>query len=256
MSCRHGGPVRRGSGLPQLTLIVCLGLLLGLLVPTARAAEELRVDVEFVHDFGTELVVEIDGPTDVQISPDGSLMLVTEKTGKVQVVTNYETNKPKVTEALVITQICTNVERGLGGAAFHPGFGTDNRYIYLYYTFDKYFDCDASGDENKGPINRLSRFTLNQDNKVDMKSEEVLLNTPIMPYGSHNGGNIAFGKDGYLYLSIGEGGGKSKENADGVVYPQALDMLLGKIIRITADGHIPSTNPFVDTKSARCHDTG
>ena len=207
--------------------------------------------------FRTELTVEVKGPTDVQISPDGSLMMVAQKDGDVSIVEDYESSNPQVSKAVTLTQICTNVERGISGAAFHPLFGSDNRYIYLYYTFDKYKDCDASGDPTRGPINRLSRFVLDKNNKVDKNSEEVLINTPILPYGSHNSGNIAFGNDGYLYITIGDGGGGiSKKNADGILYPQALDMLLGKLIRITDDGEIPPSNPYVDANSARCSKNG
>ena len=70
--------------------------------------------------FRTELTVEVKGPTDVQISPDGSLMMVAQKDGDVSIVEDYESSNPQVSKAVTLTQICTNVERGISGAAFHP----------------------------------------------------------------------------------------------------------------------------------------
>jgi glucose/arabinose dehydrogenase len=92
---------------------------------------------------------------------------------------------------------------------------------------------------------------------VDMGTEEVFFDTPIMPYGGHNSGQIRFGADGYLYVSVGDGGGGiSTTNDDGVLYPQALDMLLGKILRLTADGDVPDSNPYMTEKSERCNKDG
>lgn len=231
----------------------------------AKVVQSLpQVDPSFIADFDEELLITLDdagAPVDVQVSPDGTLMMVPEKEGKLWIIENFDPISgmvPRKVEALQITRICTNVERGFGGAAFHPRFGIANRWIYLYYTYDKYNTCDASGSTKKGPINRLSRFTLNSQNVVDAATEEVFFETPILPYGGHNSGQIRFGADGYLYVSVGDGGGGiSKENDDGILYPQALDMILGKILRLTEDGDIPPTNPYTDSSSsARCNRDG
>lgn len=233
-------------------------LLLSPSLPTTYANHiDFQIDDEFRGNFEEELVVKIKNPTDVQISPDGSLMMVPDKNGALYVVTNFEGYNPKTTVALEFNKICTNVERGFSGCAFHPNFGSGNRYIYTYYTYDKNDDCDVSGSPNRGPVNRLSRFVLDEDLKVDKSTEEVFFDTPIMPYGAHNSGNIAFGQDGYLYVSVGDGGGGiSTTNDADVLYPQALDMLLGKILRLTEDGDIPPTNPYVNDKSERCNKSG
>lgn len=241
-----------------------LGVLLLTLLPTATWAQAPRVDSTFLADFDEEFVLSLDdadAPVDIQISPDGSTMLVPEKGGILWVVEHFDPvhgRLPRKTRALTLSRICTNVERGFAGTAFHPAFGVDNRYIYLYYTYDKNNNCDASGTAKRGPVNRLSRFVLGSDNVVDPSTEEVFFDTPILPYGGHNSGQIRFGTDGYLYVSVGDGGGGiSQENDNGILYPQALDMLLGKILRLTDDGGIPPTNPFTDPQtSARCHRTG
>ena len=247
--------------LTNLSMILTLFLAVtSLLIHPAHANHaKLSIDSDFRGDFDQDLVVKIKNPTDVQISPNGGeLMMVPDKDGVLYIVQNYEGNNPIVTKALEFKKICTNVERGLSGCAFHPQFGkNDNRFIYLYWTFDKNGDCDTSGSPIRGPVNRLARFVLGENLKVDMDSEEVFFDTPIMPYGSHNSGQIRFGADGHLYISVGDGGGGiSTTNNDGVLYPQALDMLLGKILRLTADGDVPDDNPYMKEKSERCNRDG
>ena len=243
-----------------------LGLALLFILPTATLAQTPpRIDPTFVADFDEEFILPLDdadAPVDLQISPDGTTMLVPEKDGLLWVVENFDPisgRLPTKTKALTLNKICTNVERGFGGTAFHPDFGTGgNRYIYLYYTYDKYNDCATSGSSKKGPVNRLSRFVLGTNNVVNPSTEQVFFETPRLPYGGHNSGQIRFGVDGYLYVSVGDGGGGiSQENDNGILYPQATDMLLGKILRLTADGGIPPTNPFTNPRtSARCNRTG
>ena len=95
---------------------------------------------------------------------------------------------------------------------------------------------------------------------IDVNSEVVYFHTPPLPKNHHNSGDIAFGKDGYLYVTVGDGGTRTDENKDGVPYPQALDKLLGKIVRLTDLGEIPPDNPCTPTNghsnSARCSLTG
>lgn len=247
--------------LPNLPMILTLFLaVISLLIhPTHANHAKLSIDSDFRGDFDQDLVVKIKNPTDVQISPNGGeLMMVPDKDGVLYIVQNYEGNNPTVTKALEFKKICTNVERGLSGCAFHPDFGKNgNRYIYLYWTLDKFDDCDTSGSPTRGPVNRLARFVLGENHRVGMDSEEVFFDTPIMPYGGHNSGQIRFGVDGHLYISVGDGGGGiSTTNNDGVLYPQALDMLLGKILRLTADGDVPDDNPYMKEKSERCNRDG
>ena len=250
------GGRRSSKQIPIRMSVLALLLATALLLRPANANHvKLSIDADFRGDFEQDLVVKIKNPTDVQISPNGAeLMMVPDKDGALYVVEDYEGNNPTVTKALEFKTICTNVERGLSGCAFHPDFGKNgNRYIYLYWTLDKYGDCDTSGSPTRGPVNRLARFVLGRDLKVDMDTEEVFFDTPIMPYGSHNSGQIRFGADGHLYVSVGDGGGGiSTTNGDGVLYPQALDMLLGKILRLTADGDVPDDNPYMEEKSERC----
>ena len=126
-------------------------------------------------------------------------------------------------------------EEGLLGIAFSPGFSTDRR-VYLFYT---------AGSPKR---NVLSRF-LAPDDAIDMSSEEVLLEIP-QPFSNHNGGQLAFGPDGMLYVAVGDGGSAGDPQGNG----QNLGTLLGSILRLDVSGPeytVPPDNPFVDSPGAR-----
>jgi glucose/arabinose dehydrogenase len=118
-------------------------------------------------------------------------------------------------------------ERGLLGVAFDPNFSA-NQFVYLYYT------------TSTSPIhNRISRFTASGD--VAAAGSEVVLADldNLSSATNHNGGAIHFGPDGKLYAGVGENANSA--NA------QSLNNRLGKILRINADGTIPTDNPFFNT---------
>ena len=106
-------------------------------------------------------------------------------------------------------------ERGFLGLAFHPNFST-NGYFFVNY-------IDNNGDTV------ISRFTRNTTNPLvaDFSSELIILNID-QPYGNHNGGDMAFDSNGYLYISTGDGG----SGGDPQNYSQNISSLLGKILRI------------------------
>lgn len=151
-------------------------------------------------------------------------------------------------------------ERGLLGLAFHPDYATNGKF-YLFYTAPP-----APGGPEPGvawnSLTRISEFRVSSTNPdlADMSSERVLLedNHPQM---NHNGGTIAFGPDGYLYFSIGDGGG-SNDNAPGHVNDwyatnaggnaqNVYANLMGKVSRIDVNSgnpySIPPDNPFAGT---------
>jgi glucose/arabinose dehydrogenase len=159
-------------------------------------------------------------------------------------------------------RICWDKERGVEGIAIDPDFAS-NRRFYLYYTFDKHHTVTrqhgCASKSSRSPVNRVSRFTLGPNGRVDPKSEKVLLDNIPSYEGNHNSGDLGFGKDGYLYVSVGDGGcdyardsGCAKENDAA----RDRNVLLGKILRITRDGGVPADNPFVGSRSARCAGTG
>jgi glucose/arabinose dehydrogenase len=206
--------------------------------------------------FIDERVTGVPLPTALAFTPEEpNRMLVTGKPGQLWV---HEDGQETPTLALDLeAKVCANSERGLLGVALEQGFGTTNNYVYLYYTYKKHGRCPEKDPGNRrNPVNRVSRFAMDDDT-VDPASEQVLIDNIPSPNGNHNAGDLHFGKDGYLYVSVGDGGctGQNrcqyKNNAS-----RKSHVLLGKILRIEPDGGIPPSNPFTGSKSARCNVTG
>jgi len=134
-------------------------------------------------------------------------------------------------------------EEGLLGLAIHPRFKENGEF----------FICQSVKGEKR--MQHVSRFRISKDDpdRADPRSEEVVLSIE-QPFCNHNGGSIAFGPDGYLYIGLGDGGSRN----DPCGYGQRLDVLFGKILRIDIDRRdaglayaIPSDNPFVGREGAR-----
>ncbi|MEP0845683.1 MAG: PQQ-dependent sugar dehydrogenase [Phycisphaerae bacterium] len=144
-------------------------------------------------------------------------------------------------------------ERGLLGLAFHPNFNR-NGLFYVFYSIPL-----AAGDpENFNCRNRVAEMRVSADdaNRADLDSERVLLEI-LKPQFNHNGGQLAFGPDGMLYIGVGDGGNANDDgdgHTAGIGNGQDKSTLLGKILRIDVDGDpydIPADNPFVDDSDAR-----
>lgn len=156
-------------------------------------------------------------PTAMALSPDGRIFIA-QKNGIVSIVENGK----MLEDPLMVIDVDNENERGLCGIAIDPEFA-QNGYVYLYYTVK---------DENH---NRVSRFTTD-GNSVLPASELILLELDQL-YGTvHNGGAMVFGIDGKLYISTGDGTSH--------ITSQDMATLLGKMLRINADGSIPDDNPF------------
>ena len=143
-------------------------------------------------------------------------------------------------------------ERGLLGLALHPSFKS-NRKLYAYYSAPR----SSTAPTNFDHTSHLSEFTAAADfSSADLASERVLL-TINEPQFNHNGGRIAFGPDGYLYIGMGDGGGANDNEKGHAPQGNGQDTttLLGKILRIDVNkGNpytIPSDNPFADGKKGR-----
>jgi len=134
-------------------------------------------------------------------------------------------------------------EEGLLSIAFSPNFANDSR-VYLYYT-------SLTCQQGVTRCSRLSRFPVMSNDMVEAM-ETVVLEIPQLPsdQSNHNGGRLLFGPDGYLYLSIGDGGGAGDPGETG----QNNDDLLGSVLRINVTGQatysIPPGNPFADGPGA------
>ena len=169
----------------------------------------------------TQIAGGLTAPTAMAFSPDGRLF-VAEQAGKLRVIKN---NLLLPTPFVSLT-VNSSGERGLLGVAFDPAFAS-NQYVYVYYTAT-----------SPNIHNRVSRFTANGDVALT-GSELVLLDLEPLGSTNHNGGAIHFGADGKLYVAVGD-------NAVGS-NAQTLTNRLGKILRINADGSIPTDNPFFAT---------
>jgi glucose/arabinose dehydrogenase len=232
---------------PLLSLL--LAVLLGINTSAATAAMTAAPIPPGFEDVPLATVAQA---TDLAFTPDHRL-LVTEQTGHLTVWTG---SSPLQVALDLEDIVCTDKERGLLGVAVDPAFQT-NHYIYLYYTFKNDSNCGAAPEPT--PINRLSRFILSDQNIVNPASEFILLNNIPAVMGIHNAGSLNFGKDGLLYVSIGDSGCHYQDYYLCGIYNKAaqqLNALSGKILRITPDGKIPSTNPYLGSDSVRCNATG
>lgn len=166
---------------------------------------------------------------------DNARLFVVEKTGRIRIVKNGSLVATPFLD--VSSKVSNGSEQGLLGLAFHPGYASNGRFVVNY--------TDTSGDT------RISVFQVSANPDVaDPASEQIVL-TIDQPYSNHNGGMVAFGPDGKLYIGMGDGGSGGDPQGNG----QNRNALLGKILRfeLSATGQlsVPSDNPFVGQPGIR-----
>ena len=166
------------------------------------------------------LATGLSNPTAMQFAPDGRLF-VAQQGGALRVIKNGALLS---TPFLTLT-VDSSGERGLLGVAFDPNFAS-NQYVYVYYT--------VPASPGVTVHNRISRFTANGDVAV-LGSEFIVVDLDDLSATNHNGGAINFGPDGKLYVAIGENAVTS--------FSQSLTTRHGKMLRLNADGSIPTDNP-------------
>lgn len=182
--------------------------------------------------------IEIEQPVDFQIPDDGTnRIFIVSQIGIIYTFNNTRF----VNQTNIFLDIREKVsccwELGLLSLAFHPNF-KENGHFYVYYT--------AEPPEST----RLARYTADKTNpnQADISSELIIIEQN-QPFVNHNGGQVVFGPDGFLYLSLGDGGG----DHDPYNNAQNKSSLLGKILRINVDNSsagknyvIPADNPFAN----------
>jgi len=190
-------------------------------------------------------------PVGIHHAGDGSnRIFIVEQQGRIKVFDN-DTNVSNAETFLDIRSIVDQdggyTEEGLLGLAFHPNYN-ENGYFYVHYS-------DHLNGNINSPRNIVARYSVsnNNPNQANLNSEEIILIVD-QPYHNHNGGQMEFGPDGYLYISFGDGGSAGDPQGNG----QNLSTLLGTIIRIDIDNPsdglnygIPSDNPFIAPLNAR-----
>lgn len=193
----------------------------------------LSMEKAFSVELTTELVAQGFKDPLFLISPRGDterLFILEQNSGQIKIIKNGEVLE---TPFLDIGRLASQGgERGLLGLAFHPNY-SENGYFFINYT-------DNRGDTV------ISRYKVSDDPDVaDPESASVIMKAD-QPYSNHNGGMIAFGPDGYLYIGHGDGGSAN----DPKNISQDTKRELGKILRIDVDGgepySIPEDNPFVN----------
>jgi len=181
------------------------------------------------------------------INTDGTARLyITEQDGLIKILENGVVAKEPFLD--LKKSVTAGGECGLLGLAFHPKFKI-NGLIYVNYTTGKRGFMDKNPGDLRTVVSELK--VLPGGNKVDPKSERILLTVP-QPYSNHNGGQLQFGPvDGYLYLGFGDGGNAG----DPQNHPQNPSDPLGKFLRIDVDHRdadkpyaVPKDNPFVNVK--------
>jgi glucose/arabinose dehydrogenase len=169
-------------------------------------------------------------------APDGDPRLfIVEKGGTIRIV--KEGALLPIPFLDISGQVSTGGEQGLLGLAFHPQYAANGRFI-VHYT-------DPAGDT------RVSGFRVSADPDVADAASEVSILAEDQPFPNHNGGQVLFGPDGYLYIMLGDGGSADDPGGRG----QSLADLLGSILRVDPlDGGgytVPADNPFVSSTGAR-----
>ena len=177
----------------------------------------------------------------VQPVDESGLIFITEQKGVIHAFTANQPQQGSRVFLDITNQVNRGGEEGLLGLAFSPDY-QDNGHFYVYY----------SATNPRRSV--VSRFSLDQGNPgiADPQSEVIIMEIE-QPFINHNGGQLAFGPDGYLYIGLGDGGGGDPQSNG-----QNIGTLLGSILRIDVDGlsangeyKIPGDNPFVDTAGAR-----
>ncbi len=176
--------------------------------------------------------------------PESERIFVTEQSGRIISIDN-DTEKPEGTVFLDIRNQVNDSgnEEGLLGLAFNPSFQT-NGHLFVSY---------SAGNPRRSVISRFTVADPTDESVAIPESEVVVLEIP-QPFQNHNGGQLAFGPDGMLYISLGDGGSGGDPNGNG----QNPSTMLGSILRIDVSGadanqgyDVPTDNPFSGSSSAK-----
>jgi glucose/arabinose dehydrogenase len=177
-------------------------------------------------------VASLEQPLAMAVRPGDSALYIAQKTGRIVVLRGRTVDPDPLLD--LTHEVSLGGEQGLLGLAFSP----DGQELYVNYT-DTRGDTHVTGYAMRG-------------NRVDLGTRRDIL-VVDQPYANHNGGNLAFGPDGYLYVGLGDGGSGGDPLGNG----QSLATLLGKMLRIDpqlsgdAPYLIPPDNPFVGRGDAR-----
>lgn len=230
-----------------IRIVLYLSVLAFGTIPSAFAQSERPAG------FDDAQVAVVNSPTTLASTPDGRL-LIASQLGQIYVHRNGVLLNPPALD--LGSSVCTYRERGLSGVAVDPDFPS-NHFVYVAYMFNKLGDCGA--EYTATPVGRVSRFQLSDNNTIDRSTERVLIDNVPSVLGVHNLADLEFGKDGYLYISIGDSGCDYAGDSgcfDSNNAAQDMNSLVGKILRIKSDGTVPADNPYTGADTVPCQLTG
>jgi len=202
-------------------------------------------------EFSDTLVMSLSAPTGLAWTPDGR-MLITTQSGRLRVRTaaGVLLSTPAID---LSSRMCSNMERGLLSVAVDPAFST-NRYIYLFWTRKGSDPTCPVLKASGSPVNRVARYTLGSDSRVVTGSEVVIVDHIVNPGARHLAGDLKFGGDGFLYVSVGDDYCQlddASRCAQNNANASRLSIPHGKILRVTRTGAVPADNPYVGAVGAR-----
>ena len=209
----------------MMNMITRLILTLSLLILSTANSYAQKVNFKEVFS-GTKLA------TDIKFIPEQQgQVFIAEKGGKV-LFADFNSKKTYTVTTLAVRD---RSEMGVLGLAFHPQYPQVNK-IYINYN-----------PKDGEPRTRIAEFSVTQNNATYQISQEKVILEVEQPYFNHNGGQIAFGHDGYLYIGMGDGG----KAGDPLGHGQNLTTLLGAMLRIDINTNekpylVPADNPFIN----------
>ncbi len=210
---------RRKISIP-IWIAVLIGATLLVIISSSIATAKPEIVIPAI-DF-QETVSELDYPVHLTHAGDGSgRLFIVEQPGRILIDHNGLVGIPflDIRDRVRSPRTSGGTEEGLLSVAFPPGFGSTKDHFYVYYT-------NNAGD------NQVSRFSLSTiPEQADPSSEELILYLDHPDQSNHNGGQLAFGPDGYLYIGTGDGGGGG-DPQDNAQDPASL---LGKLLRIDVE---------------------
>jgi len=196
-----------------------------------------------------QIVGGLTGPVSMDCPKDGSgRLFICEQTGQIKII---KAGQLLTTPFLDINTLLDDInknysEKGLLGLAFHPDYKNNGKF-YIYYSA-----ADSTKKFDHKSIVAEYKVSANPD-MADVTSGRVVMEIQ-QPESNHNGGQLAFGPDGYLYIGSGDGGGANDEHGS-IGNGQNLQSLLGKILRIDVNTDsaykVPTDNPFITDKTVR-----
>lgn len=189
-----------------------LGALLSTLLTVTFVGPSRAAELE-------RIVTGLELPVSLAFAPDGRMFVAEQHRGTIRVVEDGTIRS----EPFATIDVVGTVEQGLLGIAVHPRFA-EEPWLYAYYS------------DPTLRINRLIRIRADRDRAGD---QEVLLNLLTVEAGYHNGGDLTFGPDGMLYVTVGD--------VHDAARAQDVNDLGGKVLRLAPDGSIPADNPFGPT---------